>query len=62
MTMNRHNRVALHKKQERASVKDGVPTLNELIEDVPVYRIVGRDLIEYVKHRSILYKKVLDKA
>tara|TARA_R110002020_G_scaffold86462_1_gene213552 strand:- start:1486 stop:1674 length:189 start_codon:yes stop_codon:yes gene_type:complete len=62
MTMNRHNRIALHKKQERASVKDGVPTLHELIEDVPVYRIVGRDLIEYVKHRSILYKKVLDKA
>tara|TARA_R100000781_G_scaffold105578_1_gene69407 strand:- start:355 stop:543 length:189 start_codon:yes stop_codon:yes gene_type:complete len=62
MTMTRQDRVSLHKKQERASIKDGVPTLNELIEDVPVYRMVNGLLTEYVKHRSILYKKVLDKA
>ena len=62
MTMTRQDRVSLHKKQERASVKDGAPTLNELTEDVPVFRIVSGDLVEYVKHRSILYKKVLDKA
>tara|TARA_R100000152_G_C6702229_1_gene131531 strand:- start:429 stop:617 length:189 start_codon:yes stop_codon:yes gene_type:complete len=62
MTMTRQDRVSLHKKQERASIKDGVPTLNELIEDVPVFRIVSGDLVQYVKHRSILYKKVLDKA
>ena len=57
MTMTRQDRVSLHKKQERASIKDGVPTLNELTEDVPVFRIVSGDFVEYVKHRSILYKK-----
>ena len=62
MAMTRQDRVSLHKKQERASIKDGVHTLNELIEDVPVYRMVNGLLTEYVKHRSILYKKVLDKA
>mgnify|MGYP003112986897 CR=1 FL=1 len=66
MAMTRQDRVSLHKKQERASIKDGTPTLNELTEDVPVFRIVSVNnvpkLVEYVKHRSILYKKVLDKA
>ena len=62
MGMTRQDRVALHKKQERSSIKSGSPSLEELIEDVPVFRVVSGNLVEYVKHRSILYKKVLDKA
>lgn len=60
--MDRELRVSIHKKQERTSINEGVPTLNELIEGVPVFRLVSNNLIEYVKHRNILYKKVLDKA
>jgi len=60
--MNRQERVSIQKKQERASITDGVPTLNELTDGVPVYRLISGDLIQYIKHRNILYKKVLDKA
>ena len=60
--MDRELRVSIHKKQERASINEGVPTLNELTEGISVVRLVSGDLIQYVKHRNILYKKVLDKA
>tara|TARA_Y100000592_G_C5482191_1_gene326400 strand:+ start:3046 stop:3228 length:183 start_codon:yes stop_codon:yes gene_type:complete len=60
--MNRQERVSIQKKQERASITDGVPTLNELTDGIPVYRLISGDLILYIKHRNILYKKVLDKA
>lgn len=60
--MNRQERVSIQKKQERASVTNGVPTLDELTDGVPVYRLISGDLVQYVKHRNILYKKVLDKA
>jgi hypothetical protein len=60
--MNRQERISIQKKQERASITDGVPTLNELTDGVPVYRLISGDLVQYIKHRNILYKKVLDKA
>jgi|TARA_R100000030_G_scaffold100859_1_gene94993 hypothetical protein len=60
--MNRQERVSIQKKQERASITDGVPTLNELTDGIPVYRLISGDLVQYIKHRNILYKKVLDKA
>ena len=60
--MNRQERVSIQKKQERASITDGVPTLNELTDGVPVYRLISGNLVQYIKHRNILYKKVLDKA
>ena len=60
--MNRQERVSIQKKQERASIIDGVPTLNELTDGIPVYRLISGDLVQYIKHRNILYKKVLDKA
>lgn len=60
--MNREERVSIQKKQERASITDGIPTLNELTDGVPVYRLISGNLVQYIKHRNILYKKVLDKA
>ena len=60
--MNRQERVSIQRKQERASITDGVPTLNELTDGIPVYRLISGDLVQYIKHRNILYKKVLDKA
>jgi hypothetical protein len=60
--MNRQERISIQKKQERASITDGVPTLNELTDGVPIYRLISGDLVQYIKHRNILYKKVLDKA
>ena len=49
-------RVAMHKKQERLLVKDGVPTLDELKPDVPVLRQTSDGLIEYVKHKGVIFK------
>ena len=62
MGMTRAERIALHKKQERLQVKSGKPTISELTEGVPVLRATSEGVVEYVRHNSVLYKKVLDKA
>tara|TARA_R110002020_G_scaffold114778_8_gene264097 strand:+ start:5265 stop:5453 length:189 start_codon:yes stop_codon:yes gene_type:complete len=62
MGMTRQERIALHKKQERIQIKQGVPSLSELKEGVPVLRATSEGVVEYVKFNNILHKKVLDKA
>ena len=62
MSMTRQERIALHKKQERLQIKKGVPSLQEIIEGIPVIRETSEGLVEYHRKGSILYKKVLDKA
>ena len=62
MTMTRQERVAIHKKQERLQIRDGVPSVDELREGVPVLRSTSEGVVEFVRHKGSLYKKVLDKA
>ena len=64
MGLTRAERIALHKKQERLSVKSGdTPTVGDLKEGVPVVRYVsGTGLVEFTKFKNVLYKKVLDRA
>jgi len=63
MGMTRQERIALHKKQERLQVKEGVPAVSDLKEGVPVIRSVASlGIVEYVKHNGVLYKKVLDRG
>ena len=52
----------LDKKQERLQIGDGVPSITNLKEGVPVLRSTHEGVVEYIKHRGILYKKVLDRA
>jgi hypothetical protein len=60
--MTRQERIALHKKQERLQVKDGVPTAADLKEGVPTLRSTSEGVVEYVRHNGVLYKKVLDRG
>ena len=62
MGMTRQERIALHKKQERLQVKDGAPTTADLKEGVPVLRSTSEGVVEYVKNKGVLYKKVLDRG
>ena len=62
MTMTRQERVSLHKKQERLQVGSGTPSATDLKEGVPVLRSTPEGVVEYVKHRGVLHKKVLDRA
>jgi hypothetical protein len=63
MGMTRQERIALHKKQERTQVKDGAPSSSDLDEGVPTLRKVdGEGVVEYVKHKGVVFKKILDKA
>ena len=63
MGMSRQERIALHKKQERLQVKDGAPSTADLKEGVPVLRsIAGEGVVEYVKNKGKLFKKVLDRG
>ena len=62
MGMTRQERIALHKKQERLQVKDGIPTVDDLKEGVPVMRSTGEGVVEYVKNNGVLFKKVLDRG
>ena len=60
--MTRQERIALHKKQERLQVRNGVPSKTDLKEGVPELRKTTEGVVEYVKHNNVLYKKILDKA
>ena len=62
MPLTREARLALHKKQERLRIKNGVPQLKELSEGIPEIRRTPEGLIEYIKDKGILYKKLLEKA
>jgi hypothetical protein len=60
--MTRQERIALHKKQERLQVQSGIPIVAELTEGVPVLRSTAEGVVEYVRHKNVLYKKVLDRG
>ena len=62
MGMTRQERIALHKKQERLQVKSGTPSTSDLKEGVPVLRTTAEGVVEYVKNKGVLFKKVLDKG
>ena len=62
MGMRRQERVALHKKQERLQIGEGIPTLSDLKEGVPVLRSTPEGVVEYVKHNGVLHKKIFDRA
>ena len=60
--MTRQERIALHKKQERLQIKSGVPLVSDLKEGVPVLRSTSEGVVEYVKRKGELFKKVLDRG
>ena len=62
MGLTRAERIALHKKQERLQVKAGKPKVADLTEGVPVLRSTSEGVVEYVRHKGVLYKKVLDRG
>ena len=62
MSMTRQERITIHKKQERITIKRGTPNVNDLREGIPVLRETSQGVVEYVKKNNVLYKKVLDKA
>ena len=62
MAMTRQERLSIHKKQEKLQVSNGVPSVNELTEGVPVLRSTPEGLVEYVRYHGVLHKKVFDRA
>ena len=62
MGMTRQERIALHKKQERLQVQNGVPLVTDLKEGIPVFRFTDEGMVEYIKHNGVLFKKILDEA
>ena len=62
MAMTRQERIALHKKQERTHISEGVPMTSDLKEGVPVLRKTSEGVVEYVKFEGALHKKVLSRV
>jgi hypothetical protein len=65
MPMTREERLARkmqHTKQERIHVSEGAPSVSELKEGVSVIRSTSDGLVEYVRYKNTLYRKVLDRA
>ena len=62
MGMTRQERIALHKKQERLQVKAGTPSKVDLKEGVPALRSTTEGVVEYVKNKGVIFKKVLDRG
>ena len=60
--MKRWERVALHKKQERLKVESGVPSVDSMVEGIPILRFTDEGLVEYVRHNGVLYKKIFDRG
>ena len=61
--MSRIERMLLQKKQEKLQVGRGVPVITDLKEGVPVLRETNEDgLVEYVRHKGVLYKNVYTKV
>ena len=60
--LSRNERVALHKKGERGSVKEGLPTKEDLKEGQLALRLTDEGLVQYVKYKNVLYKNVLEKG
>ena len=61
MGMTRQERIALHKKQERTHISEGIPMTSDLKEGVPVIRKTSEGLVEFIKFENRLHKKVLTK-
>ena len=65
MPMNKTERIARklsHTKQERVQISNGVPSPNDLRNDVSVKRTTPEGLVEFTKHNNTVYKKVLDRT
>ena len=65
MPITREERLARkmqHTKQERTQISQGVPSVSELRDGVSVIRSTSDGLVEYVRHKNALYRKVLDRA
>ena len=62
MGMTREERIALHKKQERLQVKQGMPSKSELKEGVPVLRATNEGVVEYVLYNGVLHKNIFDRV
>ena len=62
MAMNRNERNALHKKQEKGKISEGVPDKSDLKNDAISFRLTNEGLVLYIKHNDVLYKKALDKG
>ena len=61
--MTRQERNALHKKQERMSIGNGLPSVENMTEGVPQLRNVhGIGLVEYTKYNGVLHEKVLEES
>lgn len=58
----RLSRKMQHTKQERTQISQGVPSISELRDGVSVIRSTPEGLVEYVRHKNSLYRKILDKA
>ena len=62
MAMTRTERRSAHKKQERLQVELGTPTIEELVEGVPVLRLsTTGELAEYINFKGVLYKNVFSR-
>ena len=62
MAFTRQERVASHKKQEKIQVGDGIPSVHELVDGVPVFRRVSGRVIEYIRIGQSLFESVFGKV
>ena len=52
MAFTRGERVSFQKKQEKTSIREGVP----------IFRFTGEGLVQYIRANNVLYKNVLEKG
>ena len=63
MTKNERNIKRFeHIKQERQYVGNGIPTVTELEDGVPVLRSTSEGVVQYIRYNGVLYKNVMKNA
>jgi hypothetical protein len=59
MGLTRQERLLIHKKIESRVIVKDQPSVEELSEGVPTFRVTDEGLVLYIKHDTVLYKVVL---
>jgi hypothetical protein len=54
--MDRQQRIAIHKKQDRLRISNGVPSVSDLREGVPSIRQTADGLVEFIRYNNKIYK------
>ena len=62
MPLTRAERILIHKKRESGVTLEGEPSVTELSEGVPVFRITDEGIVQYIRNNNKLFKSIFSEV